>query len=116
PRLEFIGEGRMSGYTGCNMFSGDWSMQGATVVVGRMAMTKRLCMGPVRDVEKRFIAAMQEGSRGTRTGHKLASVAPGDERFESRAADAGGLTPRRGASPPPRASGAPSRTRATGRP
>jgi heat shock protein HslJ len=89
PRIEFIGEGRMSGYTGCNMFSGDWSMQGATVVIGKMAMTKRLCMGPPRDVEKRFVAALHEGSRGTRTGDKLVFVAPDGERFEFREAGAG---------------------------
>jgi heat shock protein HslJ len=40
----------MSGYTGCNMFSGDWSMDGATVRIGKMAMTKRLCAGPPRSV------------------------------------------------------------------
>ena len=89
PRLEFIGDGRMSGYTGRNMFSGDWSMQGATVVLGRMAMTKRLCMGPPRDVEKRFVAAMHEGSRGTRSGDTLTFVSPGGDRFAFRAAAAG---------------------------
>ncbi len=89
PRLEFIGEGRMSGYTGCNMFSGDWSMQGAAVVIGRMAMTKRLCLGPPREVEKRFVAALHEGSRGTRSGDRLVFVAPGGERFELTEAGAG---------------------------
>ena len=88
PRLEFIGDGRLSGYTGCNMFSGDWSMDGAAVRVGKMAMTKRLCMGPPRDIEKRFVAAMREGSRGTRTGDKLVFVAPDGERFEFREAAA----------------------------
>jgi len=89
PRLEFIGEGRMSGYTGCNIFSGDWSMQGATLVIGRMAMTKRLCRGPAHDIEKRFVAALREGSRGTRTGDKLVLVAPDGERFELTEAGAG---------------------------
>lgn len=89
PRIEFIGEGRMSGYTGCNMLSGDWSMQGATVVIGKTAMTKRLCMGPPRDVEKRFVAALREGSRGTREGDRLVFVAPDGARFEMRQADAG---------------------------
>lgn len=89
PRIEFIGEGRMAGYTGCNMFSGDWSMQGASVVVGKMAMTKRACLGPMRDVEKRFVAAMREGSRGTRKGGKLVFVAPEGERFEFEEAAAG---------------------------
>jgi heat shock protein HslJ len=88
PRLEFIGEGRMSGYTGCNMFSGDWSMDGATVRIGKMAMTKRLCLGPPRDIEKRFVAALREGSRGTRSGAKLVIVAPDGERFEFREAAA----------------------------
>jgi heat shock protein HslJ len=89
PRLEFIGAGRMSGYTGCNVFSGDWSMQGATVVIGKMAMTKRLCLGPPREVEKRFVAALRPGSRGTRTGGRLVFVAPDGDRFELREADAG---------------------------
>jgi heat shock protein HslJ len=89
PRLEFVGEGRMSGYTGCNMFSGDWSMDGATVRFGRMAMTKRLCLSPTREVEKRFVAALRDGSRGTRAGDKLVIEAPDGARFELREAGAG---------------------------
>ena len=82
PRIEFIGEGRMSGFTGCNMFSGNWSMEGAAVRVGKAAVTKKLCFGPAHDIEKRFLAAMQEGSHGTRSGNKLVFVAPAGDRFE----------------------------------
>jgi heat shock protein HslJ len=89
PRIEFTAQDRMSGYTGCNIFSGDWSMEGATVRIGKMAMSKRLCLGPAREIEKRFVAAMREGSRGTRTGDKLVFVAPDGERFEFREAAAG---------------------------
>ena len=89
PRIEFTREGNMAGYTGCNMFSGDWSMDGATVVIGKMAMTKRLCLGPVRDIEKRFTAAVHPGSRGARKGNKLVFTSPDGDRLEFEEAAAG---------------------------
>lgn len=82
PRLEFVREGRLSGYTGCNMFSGAWKMEGEGVRVGALVMTKRMCLGPEGEVEKRFLAALAPEGRGRREGDRLVFTGPKGERFE----------------------------------
>lgn len=82
PRLEFVAAGRLSGYTGCNMLSGVWAMDGADVRVASLVMTKRLCVGPEGETEKRFLAAMRGGARGRREGDRLVFTGPRGERFE----------------------------------
>lgn len=82
PRLEFVSEGRVSGYTGCNLFSGAWKMEGGDVRVGWLAMTKRMCVGDGGEIEKRFLAATGPGSRGRREGDRLVFTGPKGERFE----------------------------------
>lgn len=81
PRLEFVSGQRFSGYTGCNLFSGAWEMQGADVRVGGLVMTKRLCLGAAGHVEKRFLAALGPGARGRREGERLVFTGPKGERF-----------------------------------
>jgi heat shock protein HslJ len=82
PRLEFVREGRLSGFTGCNLLSGTWKMEGAEVRIGMLATTKRFCAGPEGETEKRFLAALREGHRGRREGNRLVFTGPGGERFE----------------------------------
>ena len=82
PRLEFVGGGRLSGFTGCNLLSGGWKMEGAEVVLGPLATTKRLCIGPAGDTEKRFLAAIADGGRGRREDDRLVFTGPGGGRFE----------------------------------
>lgn len=82
PRLEFVGEGRVSGYTGCNMFSGAWKREGDEIRVGGLAMTKRMCLGGEGEVEKRFLAAIGPGGRARREGDRLVFTGPKGERFE----------------------------------
>jgi heat shock protein HslJ len=82
PRLEFVAAGRLSGYTGCNMLSGAWTMDGAEVRVASLVMTKRMCVGPEGETEKRFLAAMRAGARGRREGDRLVFTGPRGERFE----------------------------------
>ena len=80
PRLEFVA-GRVQGYTGCNMMSGSWSEQGGEVRFGAIAATKRMCIGPGGDVEKRLLAALHDGSRVAREGERLWVVSPSGARF-----------------------------------
>ena len=82
PRLEFVLEGRLSGYTGCNMLSGVWTMEGADIRIGALMTTKRLCIGPERETERRLLAALRDGARGHREGARLVFTGPGGERFE----------------------------------
>ena len=88
PRLEFVREGRVSGYTGCNLFSGTWKMEGDEVRVGALASTKRLCLGPEGETEKRVLAALAQGNRGKRVGGRLVFTAPGGASFAFREAAA----------------------------
>ena len=84
PRLEFVGEGRVSGYTGCNMLSGTWSMEGAQVRFGSVATTKRGCLGPGGDIEKRLLAVLGGEAKARREGDRLVIEGPGGARFEFR--------------------------------
>jgi heat shock protein HslJ len=82
PWLEFIGPGRVSGFSGCNLLNGAWRSEGGQVRIGPIAMTKRGCTGPANDLERRVLAALSEQSRITREGAKLVFVSPAGDRFE----------------------------------
>ena len=86
PRLEFLGGGRVTGYTGCNMLNGAWRMEAGEVRLGPLVTTKRACVGPEGGAEQQFLAAA--GGRITREGDRLVFTGPRGERFEFRAAEA----------------------------
>lgn len=71
PRLEFVREGRVSGFTGCNMLSGTWSVEGGVVRLGPMVTTKRMCIGPEMELERRLLAAMGEKAKVTQQEGRL---------------------------------------------
>ena len=82
PRLEFLDGGRVAGFTGCNMLSGAWRLEGAELRFGGIATTKRMCLGPEAEVEKRLVAAMGAESSVRREGAKLILTGPAGARFE----------------------------------
>lgn len=86
PRLEFVREGRLTGFTGCNMMNGVWSLDSGEVHVGPVATTKRACVGPEGKIESRLAAAL--GGRVTREGGKLVFTGNAGGRFEFVAAPA----------------------------
>ena len=88
PRLEFT-QDRVAGFTGCNMLSGAWRTEDGQVHLGPLATTKRMCLGPAGDVEKRFLEALGASSRVTREGNRLIFTAPSGARFEFQEAAAG---------------------------
>ena len=81
PWLEFA-EGRVQGYTGCNMLSGPWHMEGGELRMGPFATTKRACAGPGGEVERRLLSSANDRSHITRQGDRLVATGPGGERFE----------------------------------
>jgi heat shock protein HslJ len=81
PRLELVAEGRLAGYTGCNLMNGSWSVREGEGRIGPLVTTKRACAGPESEVEKRLVAAFAEG-RLVREGNKLVAIGKGGERFE----------------------------------
>jgi heat shock protein HslJ len=76
PRLEFMPDGRLAGYSGCNSLSGSWRIEGPALRLGALAMTKRACLGPAGDLEKRFLAAVNAKTRFSLEGARL--VAEGE--------------------------------------
>ena len=81
PWLEFA-EGRVQGYTGCNMLSGPWHMENQELRIGPLVTTKRACAGPGGEVERRLLSAVNERAHITRQGDHVVASGPGGERFE----------------------------------
>jgi heat shock protein HslJ len=81
PRLEFTSADRLNGFTGCNMMSGSYTLEGARVKMGPMMSTKRFCVGPEMEYEKQVLAAMGQDAIGTREGGRLVFRA-GGARYE----------------------------------
>ena len=81
PRLEFQRDGRLVGYTGCNVLAGKWRIEGGEVRLEGLAATKRGCLGPGGEVEKRFLAAVTPSSRVSLEGATLVIQGPGGERI-----------------------------------
>jgi heat shock protein HslJ len=81
PRLEFMRDGRLAAYTGCNVLTGKWRIEGGVVRLEALAATKRGCLGPAGGVEQRFLAAVTPSSRISLEGAALVIQGPGGERM-----------------------------------
>ncbi|SDC58484.1 Heat shock protein HslJ [Algoriphagus faecimaris] len=55
PTLNFLEGGRLAGFTGCNNFSGSFSLEGTLLSLDPGAMTKKACPG---NGEQEFLAAL----------------------------------------------------------
>lgn len=82
PWLEFVAEGRLSGFTGCNLLHGAWMNEGGQVRFGSLVTTKRGCAGPEGEMERRVLAVLTREARVTREGSRLVVTGPGGERIE----------------------------------
>jgi heat shock protein HslJ len=58
PTIEFSADGTVSGFAGCNTFSGSYTIDGATLSFGPMATTKMACQRPASAVESDYLAAL----------------------------------------------------------
>ena len=81
PRLEFQRDGRLAAYTGCNALVGKWRVESGVVRLEGLAATKRGCVGPAGEVEKRFLAVVTAASRFTLEGATLVVQGPGGDRI-----------------------------------
>lgn len=61
PSIEWGPAERVSGSTGCNRFSGQWSQAGDTVTLSRLVTTRMAC--PDMDLERRFTEALSQVAR-----------------------------------------------------
>jgi heat shock protein HslJ len=70
PTLKFDAEGnRVSGYAGCNRFSGGYSLKEQTLSFGQMAVTKMACEDSQNEDE--ILLALASIKRVTMDGKKL---------------------------------------------
>ncbi len=57
PFLDFMDEGRLSGFTGCNNFSGSFDLESSEIKINPGAMTKKACEG---EGEDKFLSALSK--------------------------------------------------------
>jgi heat shock protein HslJ len=58
PTIEFTADGRVSGFAGCNTFSGSYATDGSTLTWGPLATTRMACQRPGSAVESDYLAAL----------------------------------------------------------
>lgn len=63
-QLQFTAD-RLSGQAGCNRFSGSYSQDGETLIVGPVASTRMACPGPAMDHELRALQVLRGPVRAT---------------------------------------------------
>ncbi len=62
--VKFGEDGRASGSTGCNSYSGTYQVRGDSITIGRLASTRRACLDPnANQQEQRFLAALEAANR-----------------------------------------------------
>ncbi|MBD8487945.1 META domain-containing protein [Echinicola sp. CAU 1574] len=59
PSLSFMDDGKLSGFGGCNSFSGDFELSGTNLNLDPGAMTKKACPGGGED---KFMSALKNVS------------------------------------------------------
>jgi heat shock protein HslJ len=62
PRLEFTRDGRVSGFTGCNLLSGSYRLEEDRLEVVA-ATTKRACLGAGGESEEKLLAVLGDRPR-----------------------------------------------------
>ena len=58
PTLAFGADGTVSGFAGCNTFTGPFTTEGGKVTLGPLATTKIACERPASEVESTYLAAL----------------------------------------------------------
>jgi heat shock protein HslJ len=55
----FTPDGKVSGNSGCNTYTGSYTLEGTALTVGQLASTMMACDQPIMDQEAQFLAALQ---------------------------------------------------------
>ena len=78
--LTFAGDGRVSGFGGCNRYFGDYRQSGAgRLGLGPLASTKKFCLGPGSALERRYLDALHAVTRFDLSDGQLRLSHPGGE-------------------------------------
>ena len=59
PTIAFGADGRASGWTGCNRWSGAWTLTGEALSLERISSTRRACRGATGAREARFLRVLE---------------------------------------------------------
>lgn len=69
---KFGEDGRVSGSTGCNTYSGTYDVRGDTISFGRLISTRRACLDQnANEQERRFLAALETANRFRLSSNRL---------------------------------------------
>lgn len=71
PTMTFSADGRVSGNSGCNQYSGTYRTDGSSITITNIASTMMMCAGPGADVEALFLKGLNSATAWQRTedGH-----------------------------------------------
>lgn len=70
--LNFAEDGRASGSTGCNSYSGTYQVRGDNLSFGRLASTRRACLDQnANQQEQRFLSALESANRFRLSANRL---------------------------------------------
>jgi heat shock protein HslJ len=70
PHLVLRSDGQVTGFAGCNQFTGSYTVDGSTLEFGPLAMTQRACLSGM-ETEAAFATAMKETVRFRLLAHYL---------------------------------------------
>jgi heat shock protein HslJ len=74
--LRFGEDGRASGSTGCNSYSGTYQVRGDNIAFGRLISTRRACLDQnANQQEQRFLAALEAANRFRLSSDRLTIIA-----------------------------------------
>lgn len=73
PSITFGDDGTVSGSTGCNNFSGEYSLNGSTITISPLATTKRACIEPegISEQEQGILSALESATTWSIQGSNL---------------------------------------------
>jgi len=67
PTMTFSADGRVSGNSGCNQYSGTYRTDGSSITITNVASTMMMCAGPGADVEALFLKGLNSATAWQRT-------------------------------------------------
>jgi len=62
---------RAAGFSGCNQYSGPYTLEGSTLSVGAVIATKRGCLGPGSQIERAWFDLLAQPLQVAREGEAL---------------------------------------------
>jgi heat shock protein HslJ len=67
-------EAMVSGSTGCNRYTGDFTLEGSSLEIGQLAMTQMACPPPADTIERAYVAALAKVAGWQADGEEVVLV------------------------------------------